>query len=292
MSEEVSKVEKKRISILGCGWLGFPLAKRLQEIGITSSIKGSTTSASKLDAFGNAGIEGYLMDLKPETKLDVVAANSFFETDVVVIAVPPRMSKNEPGTYPAQMQMVAEAIRNSPAKEIIFVSSTGIYPDLNRIMEESDVDMPEKSALPDMVSAENIIASLRPECTVTILRMSGLLGYNRIPGKYVKGQKNMVTGNIPVNYVHRDDAVGAIIAVLKQGVANDTFNIVTPQHPVRRDVYERSCAAFGWEAPTFREPETMPDYKVISGEKFGKMYHYDFKYPDPLNFHYQLEDVF
>jgi nucleoside-diphosphate-sugar epimerase len=292
MSEEDSKVEKKRISILGCGWLGFPLAKRLQEVGITSGIKGSTTSASKLDAFSNAGIEGYLMDLRPETGLYGDTANAFFDTDVVVIAVPPRMSKNEPGTYPAQMQMVADAIRNSPVKEIIFVSSTGIYPDLNRIMEESDVDMPEKSALPDMVTAEDIIASLRPDRTVAILRMSGLLGYNRIPGKYVRGKKEMETGNIPVNYIHRDDAVGVIIAVLEQGVVNDTFNIVTPLHPVRRDVYERSCATFGWEAPTFREPETMPDYKVISGDKFEKMYHYNFKYPDPLNFHYRLEDVF
>lgn len=291
MSEEVSKVEKKRISILGCGWLGFPLAKRLQGLPITSTIKGSTTSASKLGIFRAAGIDGYLMNLNPDNGLDPVVAGEFFDSDVLIIAIPPRMSRNEPGHYPAQMRMVADAIQNSPVKEIIFVSSTGIYPDLNRIMEESDVDLPEKSALPDMVEAENIIAALRPGCIVTILRMSGLLGYNRIPGKYVRGQKDLETGSIPVNYIHRDDAVGAVIAILGQGLMNQTYNIVAPVHPVRREVYERSCAEFGWEAPTYREPEIKPDYKVISGEKFQKMYRYDFKYPDPLNFHYQLEDT-
>mgnify|MGYP003615968040 CR=1 FL=1 len=37
-----------KISILGCGWLGFPLAQKLIETGY--EVKGSTTSESKLEA--------------------------------------------------------------------------------------------------------------------------------------------------------------------------------------------------------------------------------------------------
>ena len=180
MSEQVSKVEKKSISILGCGWLGFSLAKRLLGGSITSVVKGSTTSEAKLDKFAGAGIDGYLLPLNPEAGLDEGIAEPFFDSDVIVISIPPRMSQNVAGNYTAQMQMVAEAIRRSPAKEVVFVSSTGVYRDLSQTAVESDVQMPGDSAQPEMVAAENSIAALRPEKTVTILRLSGLLGYNRM----------------------------------------------------------------------------------------------------------------
>jgi len=290
MSEQVSKVEKKRISILGCGWLGFPLAKRLLSSGITSQVKGSTTSVGKLDQFAAAGIDGYLLPLTPETGLGTGISEAFFDSDVIVISIPPRMSQNVAGNYSAQMRMVADAIRQSPAKEVIFVSSTGVYRDLSQTAVEPDVQLPEHSAQPEMVAAENAIAALRPEKTVTILRLSGLLGYNRIPGKYVQGQKDMTTGDIPVNYIHRDDAAGIIKAMIEQGIQNETFNITAPFHPTRSEVYVDSCAQFGWEAPTFTTPEVQPPFKLISGDKFFKTYQYEFKYPDPLQFHYQLED--
>jgi nucleoside-diphosphate-sugar epimerase len=171
---------------------------------------------------------------------------------------------------------------------VIFVSSTGVYPDLNRTVVEADVHSPKGSAQPEMVAAENRIGALRPEKTATILRLSGLLGYNRIPGKYVQGQKDMVTGDIPVNYIHRDDAADIIQAIIGQGVQNETFNITAPLHPIRRKVYIDSCAQFGWEAPTFKTPEQQPAFKIISGEKFKEAYQYEFKYADPLMFHYEL----
>lgn len=291
MSEQVSKVEKKRISILGCGWLGFPLAKRLLGSGITSQVKGSTTSGAKLDQFAAAGIDGYLLPLNPETGLDTAISAPFFDSDIVVISIPPRMSQNVAGNYSAQMRMVADAIRESPAKEVVFVSSTGVYRDLCQTAVEPDVQLPEHSAQPEMVAAENAIAALRPDKTVTILRLSGLLGYNRIPGKYVQGQKEMATGDIPVNYIHRDDAAGVIKTIIEQGIRNETFNITAPFHPTRSEVYVDTCAQFGWEAPTFKMPGEHPAFKLISGDKFSKTYQYDFKYPDPLQFHYQLEDI-
>lgn len=290
MSEELSKVGKKRMSILGCGWLGFALAKRLLGSGITSEVKGSTTSGEKLDRFAATGIDGYLLHLNPETGLDAGVAGRFFDADTMIIAIPPRMSQNVAGNYSAQMRMVADALRQSPVREVIFVSSTGVYRDLGQTAHENDVQEPSDSAQPEMVAAENAIAALRPEKTVTILRMSGLLGYNRIPGKYVKGQKDMTTGDIPVNYIHRDDAAAIILAIIRQGIQNETFNITAPFHPRRSEVYLDSCAQFGWDAPTFKIPEQQPAFKLISGDKFSKHYQYEFKYPDPLQFHYQLED--
>ena len=290
MSNQQSKVEKKRISILGCGWLGFPLAIQLRGNPIISEIKGSTTSLSKLENFETNGIRGYLLDLNPEFQNDNALTKSFFESDSLIISLPPRLGKTKLGFYTRQIESIAQEIEKSPVKEIVFISSTGIYSDVNRIVRENDVLLPEQSASPDMVAAENIIRSLRHERNISILRLGGLLGYNRIPGKYVQGQKNMKTRLIPVNYIHRDDAVGIIVTILERGVLNETFNIVAPLHPTRGEVYETSCNQFGWEVPTFDQLVTEQDFKIISADKFSSFYDYKFRFPDPLKFYYSLED--
>ena len=282
-----TKIEKKRISILGCGWLGFPLAQRLIGDDISSQVKGSTTSADKIEQFKAAGIDGFLFHLNPELSGEPAQITSFFDTDVLVIAIPPRLSKNEADFHPRQIQSVVDIVKTAPVKEIIYVSSTSIYPDLNRIVTEDDVKKPEQSASPAMVEAENLLIALRGKKAVSILRHGGLLGYNRIPGKYVKGQKDLTTGSIPVNYIHRDDATGIIANMIEEGIVNETFNIVAPKHPTRREVYEKSCAQFGWESPTFVTPETTPAFKTISASKLSSFYTYNFRFPDPLEFHYE-----
>jgi nucleoside-diphosphate-sugar epimerase len=286
----MAKIEKKRVSILGCGWLGFPLAQRLRKQNISSDIKGSTTSAAKASMFTDEGIIPYQFALAPDFTCEPTDVASFFDADVLVIAVPPKIAKTGNDFHVQQMEAVARELARSQINEVIYISSTSIYPDLNRTVVEEDVRLPEQSAAPAMTQAENLLMSLRPQKTVSILRLGGLLGYNRIPGKYVRGQKNMTTGAIPVNYIHRDDAVGIIAHIVEVGTINETFNVVAPLHPTRREVYLASCAQFDWEAPTFTEPATPPDHKVISVDKLTRQYAYPFKYPDPIGFYYESDE--
>jgi 3-hydroxyisobutyrate dehydrogenase-like beta-hydroxyacid dehydrogenase len=51
----------KQISILGCGWLGSPLAKSLLEKGF--SVNGSTTSLEKITVLEKAGISAFQINL-------------------------------------------------------------------------------------------------------------------------------------------------------------------------------------------------------------------------------------
>ncbi|MCF2490453.1 NAD-dependent dehydratase [Dyadobacter sp. CY347] len=289
MTDNDSKVEKKQISILGCGWLGFPLAQRLLSQHSTWEINGSTTSMLKMNGFVQKGISAYMLPMNPDF-VTKEGLDTFFDVDTLLISLPPRLTKNEPGFYVKQIESVIAEINQSRIRDIIFISSTGIYPELNRIVVEDDVKTPEESESPEMVVAENLLIALRPDRNVSILRLGGLLGYNRIPGKYVQGKKDMTTGSIPVNYIHRDDAAGIIATILETGISNETFNVVAPVHTTRREVYETSCAQFGWEAPTFAEANEQPEFKVISGEKLDKHYCYAFKFPDPLQFYYSLED--
>lgn len=238
--------------------------------------------------FQASGIAGFLFHMTPELTGSPSAIADFFNCETLVISIPPGASKNGSAYHPLQIKSIIEKIKGSPIKEIIYISATSVYPDLNRIVVEDDVSYPQESNASALVEAENLLKGLRDDQrSVTILRLGGLLGYNRIPGKYVRGQKELTTGAIPVNYIHRDDAVGIITEVIRNGVVNETFNVVCPIHTTRREVYEKSCVQFGWEVPTFSEPASPANFKVISADKLTSFYPYDFIYADPLDFFYE-----
>lgn len=280
MSEPI----KKTVSIVGCGWLGFPLAIHLRESGYTT-VKGSTTTPEKLPKLREAGIDAYVAALDPNPQ----GQNwpELLQADILVVDIPPRRSQQGGDFHPRQMRNLAAMIEKSPISEIIHVSSTSIYPELSQTMHEDDVTNPEESASPRLMEAEQIMTSLRKQGRdVSVLRCGGLMGYDRIPGKYVRGKKDITTGEVPVNYTHRDDVVAIISKLLIQGVNNETFNVVAPEHPTRRSIYEKSCRDYGWELPTFAEPEHPEPFKIVSPEKIISLLDYTFIYSNPLEFFY------
>jgi len=274
----------KTTSIIGCGWLGYPLAIRLLEHKNTA-VKGSTTSPEKLQTLREAGIEAYVAVLNPEPLGENWA--SLVQTDRLVVDIPPRLSQQSGDFHPRQMRNLAALIENSLISEIIYVSSTSVYPELNRVMVEEDVTNVDESASAFLMQAEQIMISLRRKGrAVTVLRCGGLMGYDRIPGKYIRGKKDIATGDVPVNYIHRDDAVALIEALLAQGIDDETYNGVAPEHPTRRSVYEKSCCENSWEIPTFLDPDSPAPYKKVSSKKITQHLGFTYAYPDPLKFYY------
>lgn len=269
------------ISILGCGWLGFPLAKMLLAAGHT--VKGSTTSLDKLPMLREAGIEPFCLNLAPEPQ--GVSWSSFLQTDLLIVNIPPRLERAGAGFHVAQMAALVRLLGTSPVRRVVQVSSTSVYPELNREMTEEDVTTPAQSAAPTLVAAEQIVQSLPVPSLV--LRCGGLMGYERIPGKYVSGKKNLETGDVPVNYVHRDDVVRVIGHFAEnQPHQNGVFNVVAPLHPTRRQIYQATCPPFGYEMPTFVQPAVAVPFKTVSSQKLINKANFLFKYPNPVLFNY------
>lgn len=270
----------KIISIIGCGWLGLPLAEQLVKTGFT--VKGSTTSAEKVGLLRQKGVNAYQLQLNPEPVGNLAA---LAQADTLIIDIPPKAGKLGDDFHPQQIQHLIDAIRKASVKHVIYVSSTSVYPDLNRVVVEEDVVNMEQSAAQALVQAEQFVQSLEPACHVTILRCGGLLGYDRMPGKYVAG-KTVDTGAVPVNYLHPDDAVGILVAIIQRTITG-TFNAVSPEHPTREAIYRKNCADFGYELPTFVTPAEPIPYKVISPAKLIQATNYSYTYPDPLQFFYR-----
>ena len=79
-----------QISILGCGWLGFPLAKTLIENKY--KVKGSTTSDDKLAVLKNAGIIPFKIALASD-KIDGNMKDFLNKSDILIIDIPPKYGK-------------------------------------------------------------------------------------------------------------------------------------------------------------------------------------------------------
>ena len=270
---------KQTVSIIGCGWLGLPLAERLVTEGYT--VRGSTTSAEKLLLMRQKGIDAHLLQLNPDP---VGNLSALFQSDTVIINVPPKAGKLGDDFHPQQIQHLIQAIRQSLVKHVIYVSSTSVYPELSRTVVEEDVTSPEQAAASALVRAEKFAQQLEPKRIVTILRCGGLMGYDRIPGKYVAG-RTVDSGAVPVNYLHRDDAIGILRSLIEQQPTG-VFNAVAPQHPTREAIYRKSCADFGYELPSFVQPIKPVPYKVVSPNKLIQSTQYNFQHPDPLLFPY------
>lgn len=272
---------QKTVSIIGCGWLGTPLAEKLLSAGFV--VKGSTTSADKVPLLRQKGIDAYQLSLNPEPIGDLSA---LLETDILIIDIPPKAGKMGDDFHPEQIHHLTNAVHNSSVLHVIYVSSTSVYPELSRVMVEEDVKTSDESAAPGLVQAEQYIQELTPNCQTTLLRCGGLMGYDRIPGKYVAG-RTVDSGAVPVNYLHQDDAVGLLMAVIHLRLAG-TYNAVAPEHPTREAIYRKSCADFGFQLPNFITPEKTVPYKTISVEKLVQATNYQFHYSDPLQFLYRL----
>ncbi|GAB2522204.1 NAD(P)H-binding protein [Spirosoma aerophilum] len=272
---------QKTVSILGCGWLGLPLAEQLIHEGFT--VKGSTTSAEKLPTLRQQGIDAHQLVLNPQPIGDL---SDLLQTDTLVIDIPPKAGKLGDDFHPEQVRQLVEAIRKSTVAHVIYISSTSVYPERSQLAVEQNVATVEESAAPGLMQAELLVQQLSTERAVTVIRFGGLMGYDRIPGKYVAG-RTVNSGDVPVNYIHRDDAVRILSAIISRQLTG-TFNAVAPEHPTREAIYRKSCADFEYQLPTFTIPDEAVPYKMISVEKLVQATAYKFTYPDPLQFHYRL----
>lgn len=267
------------ISILGCGWLGLELGKSLVQKGF--QVKGSTTTTEKLSIIEAAGIAPYLIQVSATVMGDEVAA--FFNTDLLVLNIPPsRRNPNIVVEHPKQVQAILEILRKSQVQKLIFISSTGVYGNENRVVTEADSLNPERNSGKALVQVEQLLQK-QTDVQVTILRLAGLVGGNRKAGKFLAGRKDIPNGDAFVNLVHRVDCIGVIEKVIELERWGAVYNVCADQHPRKRAYYKYQARKEGLEPPTFKvDAETA--YKIVANDKVKMELGYQFQFPDPMEF--------
>jgi nucleoside-diphosphate-sugar epimerase len=269
------------ITILGCGWFGLPLAKSLLSKGY--NVKGSTTSATKLKTLKEAEIMPFQIQLNEQEIIGNVS-DFLHETDVLIIAIPPGLRKeilsSEEMTFINKMKTLIPYIEKSGIQKVLFVSSTSVYGDRFPIIEytESTQTHPDTESGRQLVLSEKLLQS-NIHFKTTVIRFGGLLGEDRHPIKFLAERTQIENPDGPVNLIQREDCIGIIIKALDFAYIDkwgETFNAVAPQHPTRKNYYQKKAHQFNLPLPNFVE-DTKSKGKIISSKKVETILDYSFQ---------------
>lgn len=266
----------KQISILGAGWLGSRLGRKLIKRGY--KVRGSTTNEDKKEALRGQEITPHLIDLDDLDNAENL--KEFLAADTLVINIPPRIKTYGEEYHPGLIKKLVEHFREGAPGQIIYVSSTSVYPEHGRKMHERDVTSEDYTANPALINAENHLLG-RVSPPTSIVRSGGIAGDDRIPGKKAAEKQTPVVPNQPVNLVHHEDLNEIISILIDSPKPGEVFNACSPEHPLRINVYESNRKAFGFPHPNYQFTNEPPPFKIISPRRAELILNYKFKYPDP-----------
>lgn len=249
------------ISLLGSGWLGLPLAQHFKQLGF--NVNASTRTESRMAELAIRGIQPFQVDLERLTN-DI---QRFLAAEILIINI---TSKNIDG-----FADLISHIEQSPIQKVLFVSSTSVYQNLNRIVDE-DEDAEDPASL--LFQIENLFRQ-NPHFQTTILRFSGLIGGNRHPGRFFRSGKVVQQADAPVNLIHLDDCIKLMSEIIQQDCWGQVLNGCADTHPSKREFYSHARQLLGLEPPEFASNNT-PDFKVISNNKIKRLLNYQFIHSD------------
>ena len=222
--------KKKKIAILGCGWTGKALQKKLEG-------------------------EGHEVNcLSRDIDMDTLVG--FYACDALVIAVPP----SDEYLDLIEDALFSVSLNEALDTQIIFLSSTSFYDKKEIIIE-----------------AEELVKIKDPD--TVILRLGGLMGYDRIAGKYTEGK---TIEDAPTNYVHRDDVVGIITSIIDQRIKNKIFNVVAPLQSTKKEIFTQNSKQFDFDETHFSKMSSKT--KTFSPEILCDLLGYTFQKEDVRNF--------
>jgi nucleoside-diphosphate-sugar epimerase len=253
------------IGIIGCGWLGSALARRLAASGV--GVVGTTASRESAARLAAPGIEAIVARFVPGLEGDVARLR---DVEAIVVAIPPSREADPV----AQARAVARVVTDTRATHVVHVSTTSVYPANGGTVVEDD-------ALADHPLRRVEDALLECGLATTILRCAGLFGPGRLILPWILRSGAVVDERAPVNFVEQSDAVRAILRVLDEPVAG-AFNVCADRHPAKGDFYRELARRAGLGVPRFGA--TGESWKVVDNRKFRERFDFRYEYPDPLTF--------
>lgn len=274
-------MELKTISILGCGWLGTPLAKKLLSKGFI--VKGSVTSEEKIISLENDGIKPFILKV---TENELSCRDSgFFNTEILIISIPPKRISGIENIYPQQIEQIISQILKFKIKKVILFSSTSVYPENNKTVTENDSRVETKTSGEALIYAENRLLA-QNNFETTVIRFGGLIGADRNPARFLLRIKDEIA-NVPVNLIHQDDCISIVESIIQKEIWGEILNACCPEHPDKKDFYGKAAAISGLPVPNISDINGK--YKIVDSSKLINLLGFSFKYNSPIEYLNSIE---
>ncbi len=266
-------MENRKVLIVGCGWVGKITANLF--LANNCEIWGTTTQEHKISELESEGIYPILLDFTKDISDKELTELQNHAFDLILISVPVRRNEDSLQCL-NKFQNLAAFVSELKAQQIIYLSSIGVYDAVNgSITEESKI---KESG--NIFLIESLLKNKFDK--LVILRLGGLFGFGRIPGKYFSN-KVCTVGQEKANYVHGSDVAYSIFEIWKRKPNASTYNVVAPIHPLKKDIYEVMAKKYNFPSPSqyFEEAAIQ---KEVSSQKLIQDLDFKFAFPSPLEY--------
>lgn len=205
-----------RILVLGCGYVGLPLAQELARLG-------HEVHAARRSPFSANGITTHQVDITQRDSFGSLP----HEFDWIFLTA--SSSRGDAMMHRAVFtdgtHNLLNWLGNSHAR-VLFTSSTSVYPQTNgNWVDEKSPEKPSTGTAKHLAQAEEMLIESDHSCT--ILRVSGIYGPERghLYRQLLRGEAVICeAGKRWMNMIHREDVIGAILAAIEaeSGIYNAT----------------------------------------------------------------------
>ena len=264
-----------QISILGCGWLGLPLAKSLIEKGFW--VNGSTTSLEKIAVLKNEGITAFQIEVT-ENEIIGNLENFLKNSAILILDIPPKLRGNQPENFVEKIKNILSFVENSSVQKVLFISSTSVYADDNSVVTENKLPNPDTESGRQLFESEQLLMQ-NQYFKSTILRFGGLIGSDRHPIKHLAGRENIENPNAPINLIHQKDCIRIILKIIALEKWHQIYNAAAPFHPTREDYYVGMAKMMDLDLPMFNHQKKSVG-KTIDATKLQQDLNFTFDVPE------------
>ena len=247
-----------RVAILGCGYVGLELGRRLREDHEVAGVRRSREGCAAVE---DAGVEAVRADVTDRANLARVP-----DADWVVFAASSggRGADAAREVYVEGQRAVLEAFagRERVPKRYVYTSSTGVYGDHGGDWVDEDTSLEpttEKTAV--LVEAERVAREEAREYGIEgrVARFAGLYGPDRYRlERYLEGP---VTAGY-LNMIHRADAAGVVGFLLEEGGESEVV-LAADDEPVDKHAFADWLAD---ECDVERPPKRTKEERLEAGD--------------------------
>lgn len=278
---------KSSIGIIGCGWLGKALTKELVEQ--KHSVIVSTQHQEKINVLSQLGAPVECFSLSGEQPSSDDFQLLLFKQSCLIIAIPPGIRQGKVD-YPDKIKNIVKLAESGLVKQLIMISSTAIYNGLTGDVDEDvSIDLSaDKTSILYLAEKQALAFS----GNTIILRLSGLVGPDRHPGKFLRGNRLLSDPEATTNLIHQKDAVGLLLGLINAPNKTAIYNGSSSTHVSKREYYEQAAISIGLSKPQFNESESQGagskgvgavlSNKIIVSHKIRNDLNYNFHYDNLL----------
>lgn len=267
-----------QISILGCGWLGQPLALDLLQSG--HEIVATCRSKDKAIRLQNLGLSTAVYALGED--LTQGHLTEVFNSKLLILNIPVGRKNADSKAFLDHIQTLLIHATKSSITNVIFVSTTSIYGEPEGVVIEQTTPHPVTESGKINLAIEGLVKRYFAERS-TIIRLAGLVGADRHPAKFLAGKLNLANPNQVVNLIHQQDVISAIKHIIKFNLWSKTLHLSATQHPSRNEYYTYAAKKLGLLAPSFIESSEKKTGKLIDSSASLKSLKMSLAYPSPYD---------